>query len=329
MAYTKLDLTRLLQTSDLINQPYLVERFLRPYFPASIAGRFAGEIPAHPLKREIIATKLVNEMVDLMGSIFVFGLVRDYGVATDKAVRAWIIVDNLLDLAERSEKLKGAARTIPVGAELESFLALERAATNASRWALSEVEPQLSIVEVFSRFKQPFLKLSGEFESYLVGPERERFERAYRDLKTAGEGEEVAHDLARLAFADHLLNVLSVAERSGAAPELAAEVYFQIVEVMDFSSLESTIEAVPSEDRWERRAARQLAIDLREIRNRITRRVLSDCPDGDSKAAVDRVRQAREREFSEAQYLLSEIRALPTISIAALQVAVRSLSQLA
>ena len=45
IAYTKLDLSQRLETSAVVSDPYLVERYLVPYFPPSISQRFAGRDP--------------------------------------------------------------------------------------------------------------------------------------------------------------------------------------------------------------------------------------------------------------------------------------------
>ena len=44
----------------------------------------------------------------------------------------------------------------------------------------------------------------------LAGGERDRFERLYRELRIDVLDGELAHGLARLAFADHILSVLSL-----------------------------------------------------------------------------------------------------------------------
>src|SRR4029077_10084398 len=100
-AYTKIELTARLGQSRLVDDPYLVERVLRPYFPPSIAKAYPNEIPQHGLRREIVATRIVNEMVDLMGSVFVFNLERDHGIKEPKALRAWLYASGGLELPPR------------------------------------------------------------------------------------------------------------------------------------------------------------------------------------------------------------------------------------
>jgi glutamate dehydrogenase len=329
-AFTKIDLTHRLEETALLDDPYLVGRFLVTYFPASIAGRFAAEIPGHMLRREIIATRLVNELVDLMGSIFVFTLSRDYGLKAEDAVRAWLIGNDLLGGHERVQRLKASASELTVDAEMAAYLAIERAVERAARWAVASVERERSIADVVAKFRPAHETLGAEFESMLLAAERERFERTYRGLRASVHQESLAHDLARLAFADHLLSVLDLSFRTGVASTRAAAVYFRLSEYLDFDLLEAAVDAIVTDDRWERRAAEELAAELRASRIELCRLALVEHKDlPDAGEAVRRMRQRRAQAFGDVERLLAELRASGTISLAALEVATRALVRLA
>ena len=67
-AYTKIDLIQRLEATALVDDSYLVGRFLQPYFPPSMAA--LADVGAHRLRHELIATRAVNELVDLAGLDF-------------------------------------------------------------------------------------------------------------------------------------------------------------------------------------------------------------------------------------------------------------------
>jgi len=328
-AYTKLDLSERLDNTELIAQPYMIERFLLPYFPHPIAASMAAEVPRHPLRRALIATELVNELVDSMGSTFIFGLTRDYNAGVEAAVRAWLVAADILDFHARVEGLKAAAGELSVEAEMRAILTLDRAVDRATRWALTNGGiAGLEVAQAVERFKPALVLISREFDACLAGPERERLEAVYRELRTAGHGEEPALEMARLAFANHLLNVISLGLELGSSPESVAAVYFGLGEIIDFALLERAIEATTSDDRWEQRAAQELGSELLESRAKLTRAALASCPGGDAGAALERMRRIHERGLGSAQSLLSEIGALKQVSLPALQVAVRALARL-
>ncbi|HVB80894.1 MAG TPA: NAD-glutamate dehydrogenase domain-containing protein [Candidatus Binataceae bacterium] len=327
-AYTKIDLFKQLETCALPNDAYLTERFLVSYFPASIAREFAAEIPRHGLRRELIVTRLVNELVDLMGASFVFRLTRSHGARTEDAVHAWIFAEGVLDLVERAEELRAGAGEQGAQAELAALLALESAARRACGWAIAAPEANVSLGDAIARFKPGFQSLCAEFETMLVEDERERFERSYRELRSTVYTEQVALKLARLGFADHLLNVLSLSFAHSAAPAECARAYFGLSRMIGFATLERALEAIGTDDRWERRAAEDLGADLRSARLALCRAVLDNREVAPAQA-VRALRHGRERLFDTMAEVMNDLHTLPTVGLPVLEVAIRALTRLA
>ncbi len=326
-AYTKIDLALRLGTTPLAEEPYLIERFLRPYFPPPIAAAFASDIAHHGLRHELVATLVVNEMVDLMGSVFVFELRRDYGVRDEDAVRAFLIAEGVLDIRERAENLKAGVQELAAEAEIGAFLGLERAVRHACSWALTNTLEPSSLGEVVQHFKPAFDQLAPQFEILLKGGERIRFERTYRELRAAVHHEQLALELARLSFAQHLLNVLTLSFSLTLEPLEVAQIYFGLSEYIEFAMLENAIDGIRTDDRWERRAASDMAAELVWARKQLCRSLLTR--DGDGGPLPARLAQGRERRAAEVERLMGELRALPAIGLPPLQVAVRALARLA
>jgi len=160
----------------------------------------------------------------------------------------------------------------------------------------------------------------------LVSTERERFERIYRELRAQVNEEELAHELARLAFAGHLLSVIDLGLAHGNDFQSSAQRYFSLNEAIDFAAVESALETLSPQDRWERRAGRELAEELSSARVKLTAHLLI-C--ADSVSAIDLFRRERSRQFEDAMRLVAELKSASAISLAALQVVIRSISRLA
>jgi len=326
-AYTKIDLFTQLETCALLEDSYLTARFLLPYFPASIARDFALEIPRHGLRRELIVTRLVNELVDLMGASFVFRLAQSHGARTEQTVRGWIFAEGVLDLVDQAEVLR-AGGGLDAQAELAGLMALADAGERACGWAIAGLDPSVSLGDAIAHYKPGFQSLCGEFESMLADDERERFERSYRELRATVHTEQLALRLARLGFADHLLNVLSLSFARRGAPADCARAYFALSGIIEFATLERALEAIGADDRWERRAAEELAGDLRSARLALCRAVLlrSDAPPAQ---AVRALRNGHEHPFDAMTEVMTELRTLPALELPVLQVAIRALGRLA
>jgi NAD-specific glutamate dehydrogenase len=252
--------------------------------------------------------------------------VRDHGAQAQEAIRAWIIAGDILDLHTRAENLRAHAYLMTAEAEVGAFLALARATRSASEWALRHCKPEVAIADAVGKLRPVFQSLGAEFESMLLSTERERFERIYRDLRATVNEETLAHELVRLAFADHLLGIIGLSLDYDRAIQATARVYFGLCEAIDFASLETALSNISPEDPWERRAAREMADELGLARLRLAEHLLDHIT---AEVTTDRLRSGRERELDDALRLIAELKSVPTPSIAALHVVVRSISRLA
>ncbi|MGH7864765.1 MAG: hypothetical protein ACREQB_07235, partial [Candidatus Binataceae bacterium] len=310
------------------DDPHLIERWLRPYFPRAAGERFARDLASHGLRRELAATQVVNALIDLMGSTFVAGLIRDFGCDVRDAVWAWLAAVDIVGVRERAEDLKGRPTEISADAELNAVLAIERSARLATQWVLRNGDRTSDLTATIERYRHGFALLVAEFEPLLASSERERFERRYRELRAAiGEGD-LAHELARLDLSGQVLSVVGLAHSRAADLSLAAQAYFGLARHIDFATLQAAAETVAGDDRWERRAARELYDDINAARVALAEAVLSTARDGVA-SAIDAILRARATEIREVERLGAEFRMLPTPTLSALEVTVRALTRLA
>ena len=79
MAHVKLALKDELLASELPDQEVFAAR-LPDYFPAQLRDRFGPEIRTHQLRREIVTTMLVNDLVDTGGITYAYRISEDVGV---------------------------------------------------------------------------------------------------------------------------------------------------------------------------------------------------------------------------------------------------------
>ena len=162
----------------------------------------------------------------------------------------------------------------------------------------------------------------------LLAGEREGFERVYRELRADVHSGQVAHQLARLAFAAHLLSVLSLSLADG-RPELdCARAYFALSETIEFAALEAALEAIGADNRWERQAAEDLGGQLRSARLTLCRAVLAEHATSPAQA-IYALRRGREHLFDAVTEVMGEVRTMPAIGLPVLQVAIRTLTRLA
>ena len=108
LAYSKMTLDDELLASDLPDAPQLVED-LYAYFPPSLRERLGPQIPTHPLRREITATVVTNDLVNRVGITFVSDLRARTGRSAADITRAYLIVRDTFELQRLWAEIEAVA----------------------------------------------------------------------------------------------------------------------------------------------------------------------------------------------------------------------------
>ena len=125
IAYTKNTNVAEMVGSDLPDDD-LLHRDLVDYFPTPLRQRFAEAILAHPLRREIIATIVVNQMVNLSGISFDHRMTEDTGASVVDVMRAWLVSREVFDFAALWSEIDALDATVALDTQFELVPRLRR-----------------------------------------------------------------------------------------------------------------------------------------------------------------------------------------------------------
>src|SRR6185436_15706477 len=92
ISYTKAQLKSELAAAlpdDLLRKEPLMSQALYDAFPPLLRERFPQAIEHHRLRREIIATQIANDMIDMMGIPFVERMTQSTGATIPDIARAY------------------------------------------------------------------------------------------------------------------------------------------------------------------------------------------------------------------------------------------------
>src|SRR5207237_2930409 len=116
LAYTKIDVAGHLLASDACEDPWL-GREIAAYFPAPLRDeRFASAMARHPLRREIIATRVTNLLVDRAGTSFIHRLAEETGASVPELARAHAAACERFGLEELGVAGEALATDVPAAA---------------------------------------------------------------------------------------------------------------------------------------------------------------------------------------------------------------------
>ncbi len=330
LAYAKLSLKGFLLRSPLPDDP-VTESYLLGYFPPA-AIREAGEnnLHGHRLRREIIASQVTNDVVDLMGATFVHRLVRDTGRTPDEVVRAWLIASRLAGHRALLRQMEEQGSPLDARVAYRWLLGLGRVLERTSRWVLHNARSAPGDTSgIIEENLEGLALLRSEFADIVAGHDREMFETLVAEIRELGADESLARTLITLRFLDQLLEILRVANETGSDPVETARAFYQVSDAFRVPWLRQAIFRSAKDDRWEQRAAQALADDLTRAHHRLVAEVMRTRPETRSvDEARERIMEARTRELARFQALLEEIQAEETLSLSGLSVAVREMAVL-
>jgi glutamate dehydrogenase len=232
LAHVKLDLKTEILGTELPDLPEFAAR-LAGYFPAAPRQRFPAALADHPLRREILATALVNDMVDQAGMSFAFRLGEDGAASVADAVRAYLAGCAVFGLPGLWAQIRGLPAEVPIVVIDELMGETRRLLDAVARWLLAHRPRPLAVAEETARLKPPLDQLTPRVPGMVRGQEAEALARRADTMRASGVPAALATRVAALPHAVGLLDIIEISQRSaprrsGLSLEAAADLYFTL-----------------------------------------------------------------------------------------------------
>ena len=276
LAYTKIALADELLTTDLPDDPFL-ELDLREYFPRRMQQDYEPQMAAHPLRREIVVTQVVNDLVNGAGITYFHRLSGETGASAEELVRANFVAREIYGSRAFVDTVYSYDNRIDAETQLRMRIDMRTLVERASRWLVSNRRPPLDSEGTVESFRPGVEKLLEALPQLLTGRTMTAFEARRARLHARGVPEELAVRAAVLTPAYALLTICEIAHRApggGADPLEVGRLHFALGERLMTSSLVERIVALPRDDRWQTMARAALRDDLQAVHGALTGQVL-------------------------------------------------------
>jgi glutamate dehydrogenase len=328
LSYTKIAMKRELLASDLPEDQYL-QTELEAYFPGPLREQFAAQIAAHPLRREIITTCVVNNVVNNAGTTFAFRLSDETGASTDELARAHTVGRVVFDMQALWEGIEALNNKVDSSIQTRMRLVGRTIIERASRWLVNNRRPPIDIAKTIEQFRMGVSEVVASMPNLLVGLDLEQFEARRDMLVDHGVPEDLAIRVSSMPPAFAALSIVETATSRARSVEEVARLHFYLGEVLRLGLLLERIIALPRNDRWQTMARAALRDDLHSAHAALTAEVLESGPDGAT--PEQRLSEWRERSASvigRAEATLDEVADSDTSDLAMLSVALRAIRTL-
>ena len=322
IAYTKnLDIQEIMAT-DLPDAPVL-EADLMAYFPRALRERYPDAIRSHRLRREIVATCLVNNMVNLSGISFDHRMTEDSGASVTDVARAFLASRNIFGFDELWHEIDDLGTGLDLDTQIDLLLDARRMAERGTVWLLRHRHPPLDVgatIETFAAGVAFLFESLDEVVGERVGADVARL----RERRiAAGVPDELAARAARWPRMHTGFDIVELAHAHHCNVSDAACAYWAVFEAFELGWLWDGVGALSRSDRWQTQARSALRDDLMTVIADLTGLVLATA-NGSPEAWM----AGNERAVARAMAMHTEIRRAESFDLTTLSVALRQLRNL-
>jgi glutamate dehydrogenase len=263
LAYAKIVHFDELIASTVPDSPYF-EAELLGYFPKAMRETYAEEIRTHRLNREIVATVLINDIVNRGGAAFITQLQDMTGRSTAEIVEAFTVVRDGFDLDELYSRIDALDNKIDGQFQLSLYERVRRLVVTGTAWQLKNGAAGVPISERILKLREALVQLAPVLRDKLPSFLRDRIKASTAEI----EGADVPVNLARkLALLDALAlvpDIVATADAAQAALPEAAEAYFTISDAFRLGRIEAAAQTIAPTDYYDGLALAR-ALDMIDI----------------------------------------------------------------
>jgi glutamate dehydrogenase len=277
LAYAKISLEEDLIHSSVPDDPYL-GRALFGYFPPVMRERFAHGIETHPLRREIIATSLANDIINTGGPTFIVRMIEETGHMAEDIAYAFAAVMAVYQIPAICGGIDGLDSKIDGQSQLCLYRRVQDLLRRQTAWFLRHNRFEEGLEPEIARYRDGVEYLIMNMAAVL--PEHAKARLQEEEARLLGEGlpAELAMRIAALEPLSQALDIVRVANETQAPIAAAAQIVFAIRDEFHLDDLGTASEALAAGDYFNRLAINSSLAAIASAERDLARSVLALSP---------------------------------------------------
>lgn len=288
LSYSKMARYKSLLESDLPDDEYFITD-LKHYFPEAMRGEFLSSITSHPLKREIIATIVTNDIVNHAGTGFTFNMAVDLSVSMRDVTAAYVIVRELFGLPEIWRRIEEQMRA---GKQTDLIASVHKFLERSIFWILRNMPMPLNISAIIKDLEPSISQFKAE-NGFAAGGNLEQMLSVFDIIKLAKETKKTLGEVGK--------------------------VYSEIGSDLKLDLLLAGTRNLEADSHFERLAGQAMLGDLYDEQRRIASLVIA------SRQSLGEWKKARPEVLARFENFIAESRVAESVTLPKLMVALRSL----
>jgi glutamate dehydrogenase len=256
------------------------------YFPQVLRDRFSKQMADHPLRAEIIATKLANDIINDMGLNFVHRMLEETGASVGEVATCYVMAREVFELPEYWVKIEQLDNHIPAIVQTEMLFQLRRTVRRATRWFLRHRDKSLDIEQTVIYYRPTFTDLAANIDQYLVETESQQLLSTELAFSREGVPDDIARRISLLSTIFSGLDIAQIAEDGTKGISHISAVYFNLGASLDLHWFLEQITQQPVANHWQALARASYREELDWQQRAIASVVIRSCNEGGNPADI-------------------------------------------
>ena len=327
-SWAKIDIYNELLKTTIPDDPTM-EGLLFDYFP-KVLHKYKAEIESHKLRREIIATQIVNILVNRMGPVFVMSRMQKTGAPLAEVVKAFMIVTQSYNLPELWQSIEALDNKVPARVQIEALNEVFQVAKRTVTWFLRFGGNNLSVAAEVEAFRPGVDLLQKSIARMAPMDVREATAVMERDFTQAGMPAPLAAHIATLKLLSSASDIISIARRTKGDIKAIAETYFQVGEKLGLGWLRLKVAGILPANSWQARVMGGLTDDFFIHQAALASAIISGLKKSEKlgKGSVDAWFEANRERTAKIAAIVSDLKTQPKVDLEMLVLASQRIGQL-
>ncbi|HUV21581.1 MAG TPA: NAD-glutamate dehydrogenase domain-containing protein [Gammaproteobacteria bacterium] len=273
LSYSKLTYKNaLLGSSSLTEDCY--DSMLLGYFPRLIRTRFASEILQHPLRKEIIATILSNQIANNIGIGFGSRIREETGSTIEDIAKAYVVCVEVFGLYDTWRKLEQLDNVVHEADRYESFRAVSGLLERSISWLLRHQPSDFNVSDVIKRYKSDTQGLINVISRSIIGKSRKNYLATKRLFIKYRLPPALAQELVDTTTLASAFDIIEVKVKLDLEIETVAKLFYAVSERLQLHWIRGAISKTIVRNHWNNLAILNLRNDLHANQHNLTELVL-------------------------------------------------------
>lgn len=274
LAYAKITLYSDLLDSKVPDDPYL-GRELGRYFPKLLMQRFPDAVERHRLRREIIATHIVNSIINRGGPSLVVRMADETGAQPDAIVRAFVAVRDSYDMPDLNGAIDALDSKIPGKLQLELYAAVQDLLLDRLVWFLRNADFSGGLDGVISHYKNGVAAVETSLGDAMSEESAKAKAERVAAFKKDGVPEALAVRISNLPALSAATDIVLIGDRTGRALPDVAATYFAARDFFRVDRIADAAQGIATADYFDRLALDRARDGLGEATRQLTAEMLA------------------------------------------------------